>query len=298
MLKNWKGEKIALAISGGSTKISFMSAVVLALFGAGIEPVVYVGTSSGSIISFLCAIGRKDLLIKYMPIYTLKLIFGVDISKKWQQIKGIVSLPLKGHMFKYKGLERILRTEITEEEFKEYQNTAFMPDCFIHVADDGDLIEAHIDIKTVSLNDAISAVIASCSIPVFVPRQMVLGRPWFDGGVMKHIASEWLVLNHSEKFDKLISVYSRTNKFSDYKGPRNKNPLKLVERILLIKNVLNSFDNKQDTDIACKKIGIEHKAFFAPEILQESTFEAKPEDNLVMMAKGEKLVIESLENVI
>jgi len=289
--------RVAIAFSGGATKIAFMAGALLCLISLGIIPVGFIGTSSGGILAFFSALGRYDLIKKYMPIYTLELIFGKNISKFYNQVIGVFSLFRKGSMYEYKGLEKLIRDLISEEEFIEYQQKKGSPFCYIHIADDKSLVEKHVDLKKVSYQEAVKSVIASCSIPIFVPRVKIFNSRWYDGGVMKHIASEWLVVNHSNEFDKLISIYSRSNNIKDYVTYKFiSNPIKNIERQLLIKNILNSFDNRQDTDIACKNKGIEHVCFFAPNKLQESTFDTSKEGNIEMFEKGKRAVKTRLDD--
>ena len=296
-VKELLGSKIAVALSGGATKISFMAGVLLALVSMGVNPVVFIGTSSGSILAVFSALGRYDLIRQYMPIYTLKLIFGKDISKKWVSILGLKSLLKNGHMYEYEGIEGLLRGLITPQDLLSYQRDDSSPDCFIHIASDKDLKETHVSLKSCSYETMISAVIASCSIPFFVPRRKVNGIKNYDGGLINHIASEWLVEAHGDTFDNLISIYSRTNNIDDYtkedpafKGWSFKRLLYKAERLFLIKNIVNSFNNFEKTQTECDRRNIGHVAFFAPDVLQKSTFETSEKGNIEMFEKGQNAV--------
>jgi len=296
-INEFLGSKIAIALSGGATKIAFMAGVLLALVSLGVNPVIFIGTSSGVILAVFAALGRYDLIREYMPVYTLELIFGKDISKKIVSLLGLKSLLKSGHMYEYKGLESLLRVLISKEDLTEYQQDTNAPLCFIHIASDKDLKETHIDLKTCDYETMISAIIASCSIPFFVPRRKVNGVKNYDGGLINHIASEWLVENHGNSFDNLISIYSRTNNIEDYtkeepkfKGWSFKRLLYKAERLFLIKNIVNSFNNFEKTQTECDRQNIGHIAFFAPDVLQKSTFETSEKGNLEMFEKGQRAV--------
>jgi len=298
MVELLKG-RVAVALSGGATKIAFMAGVLLALVGMGLMPSVFIGTSSGSILALFAAMGRFDLIREYMPIYTLKLIFGKDISKKAVSLLGLKSLLKRGYMYEYEGLEKLIRGLISKEDLLDYQRNEDAPLCFIHIASDNDLSERHIDIKNCSYETMVSSVIASCSIPFFVPRRKVEGVKAYDGGLINHIASEWLVEAHSLEFDSLISIYSRTNRIQDYKkdepifkGWSFKRLIYKAERLFLIKNIVNSFNNFEKTQTECDARDIAHVAFFAPDVLQKSTFETSKEGNLEMFEKGQRAVKE------
>ena len=108
-------KKLAIFISGGATKIAFLAGVIYTFLQRiqkkPIQVTEYVGTSSGFILAVLFSMGKYSTVLKYMPVYTLKMIFGVDPDSTKGKIiiaKNFI-LKKKLALLEYKGLAKILK---------------------------------------------------------------------------------------------------------------------------------------------------------------------------------------------
>ena len=186
-------KKLAIFISGGSTKIAFLASVVYTFLRRcarlPVKPVEYVGTSSGLILSLFFASEKQSVILKYMPIYTLKMIFGVNPDSflgKATMVKNFI-FKKKLALLEYKGLKRILEKEFTQKDLEEYQDSD-MANCWAGVVDIETMEEIYYNLKDKktfkNVEDVHKIVLASASIPFAAPYQEVFGRKLFDGGLM------------------------------------------------------------------------------------------------------------------
>ncbi len=286
-------KKLAIFISGGATKIAFLSGVVYTfLQRIQKKPVTvtqYVGTSSGFILAVFFAMGKYSTVLKYMPIYTLKMIFGVDPdSRKGKFIiaKNFI-LKRKLALLEYKGLAKILKQEITQEDLDSYKKSE-LPDCWGGVVDIETLEELYYSVKKIEkVEDLHKLILASCSIPFASPYQEVFKRKLYDGGLRAHNGAGW-ALDNLKDFDYALSVYSRSNDWSDYKSKFSNKWAWLFARVNTALTLDMSFEDSAKAKTKAKRKGVKMYEIFAPKRLQSKTFEASREGNLDMMTKGKR----------
>lgn len=288
-------KKIAIFISGGSTKIAFLSGVVYHFLQKvskhPVQVTDYVGTSSGFILAVLFAMDKKKAVLKYMPIYTLNMIFGVDPDSK----RGIFTI-VKNFIFKkksrlglleYKGLKKILENEITQEDLDNYKKSD-LPDCYGGVVDIETLEEIYYSVKKIDdVKDLHKLILASCSIPFAAPYQEVFNRKLYDGGLRAHNGAGW-ALDNVNGYDYALSVYSRSNNWSDYKSTFENKWGWLFGRVNTALTLDMSFEDSRKSKEKAKNKGVKMYEVFAPKRLQEKTFEASKKGNLEMIKQGKR----------
>jgi len=287
--------KVSIFISGGSTKIAFLAGVVEGFLTRSknkpVEITNYVGTSSGFILAVFFAIGKNQTILKYMPIYTIKMIFGVDPDSK----RGIYTI-VKNFIFKkksrlglleYKGLKKILENEITQEDLDKYKRSD-LPDCYGGVVDIETLEEIYYSVKKIDdVKDLHKLILASCSIPFAAPYQEVFNRKLYDGGLRAHNGAGW-ALDNVDGYDYALSVYSRSNNWSDYKSTFENKWGWLFGRVNTALTLDMSFEDSRKSKEKAKDKGVKMYEVFATKRLQEKTFEASKKGNLEMIKQGRR----------
>ncbi|NRA89959.1 MAG: patatin-like phospholipase family protein [Simkaniaceae bacterium] len=285
--------KLAIFISGGATKIAFLAGVIYTFLQRiqkkPIQVTEYVGISSGFILAVFFAMGKYSTVLKYMPIYTLKMIFGVDPDSR----KGIFIiaknfiLKKKLALLEYKGLAKILKHEITQEDLDAYKKSD-MPDCWGGVVDIETLEELYYSVKKIEkVEDLHKLILASCSIPFMSPYQEVFNRKLYDGGLRAHNGAGW-ALDNLNDFDYVLSVYSRSDDWADYKSKLENKWGWLFGRVNTALTLDMSFEDSAKAKRKAEHKGVKMYEIFAPKRLQSKTFEASKEGNLEMMNKGKR----------
>jgi predicted acylesterase/phospholipase RssA len=288
-------KKLLISISGGATKISFLAGVVYTFLRRvsklPVEVVSYVGTSSGFILSVFFAMGKYSTVLKFMPIYSLKMIFGVDPSTRKGKLIMVKNFLIgKIALLEYKGLKKILEQEITQQDLDAYR-ASDAPDCWGGVVDFETFEELYFNIKDENkfkdVKDVHTLILASASIPVYAPYQELFNRKLYDGGARSHIGSGW-ALENLNGFDYMLSVYSRSDNWRDYKKKFVNSLIWVLTRSMEAITLDMSFEDSAKAKRKAKSKGVKLLEIFAPEKLQDKTFEASKEGNLDMLRKGKR----------
>lgn len=288
-------KKLGIFISGGATKIAFLAGVVYTfLQRIAKQPVTvttYVGTSSGFILAVFFAMGKYSTVLKYMPIYTLKMIFGVDPDTRIGQLTIVRNFMQKKKrrlgLLEYKGLKKILEKEIVQSDLDAYKKSE-LPDCWGGVVDIETLEELYYNVKDIEkVEDLHKLILASASIPFASPYQELFGRYLYDGGLRAHNGIGW-AMDNLKGFDYALSVYSRSNHLRDYKSKLENKWGWLFGRVNASMTLDMSFEDSAKSKEKAEEKGIKLKEVFAPERLQHKTFEASKDGNLDMLKKGKR----------
>lgn len=283
----------ALFISGGGTKIPFLGAVTSSMMkDHGVKVDHIVGVSAGAILSLPLAMGMFDEVEEFTVqqkqsdifVYPPNTIAG-KINSLWNIMSG------ETHMFDDSRLRETIQSVITLEDFKRYRYTKSAPDAHIMCVDIETGEEIIVNLKKQKYEDAISYVMASAAIPMYVSEKTIGGRHLYDGGLRSHIASLRFLKMHPE-VKKCISVYSRSEDLSDYRWemPKKKwfsfRALKVLSRVIEIMNIEISKSDEYLTDNYCEQNGIKQIKIFAPFKLSNNPYETGEELNQTMWDTG------------
>lgn len=288
-------KRVFICMSGAATRIAFLAGCTLALLDKiklnGITKVVgYSGISSGGILAAFFAMGNRKAVEMFMPIYSLEMIFGVkpdSFKGKFSLVKNI--LKGKYYLYKFKGLLKILKEEITQKDLDEYIKSD-NPPAYLGVVDFETGEELYYNIKEIeNVRDVHKLILATSSIPVYVPYQEVFGRKLYDGGLRSHIGSAYVLKEHYREFDEIITIYSRSNNLKDYVYNFKSSFMSVLGRSLEILNLEVSKNDEAETDKLAKSKGKKVYKMFAPKKLQSNTFEASKEGNLEMLELGKEV---------
>ncbi len=172
--------KIGLALSGGGSKGVAHIGVAQAMLEENIEIGYLAGTSSGSIVASLLAIGYTPKEIIQIFKCNLRYITDVDASIPIKLVKTIFTgkFNIKG-LVKGENLEKILRKMYAKKKIK-YISDVKVP-LYIPVTD---LKENKVIIfSNKDKIDLATVVRASCSYPgIFIPKY-IYKKPYVDGGI-------------------------------------------------------------------------------------------------------------------
>lgn len=193
-------------------------------------------------------------------------------------------------LLEYKGLKKILEKEITQDDLEHYQNSD-LPDCYGGVVDFETFEELYYNIKDKkkfkNVEDVHKLILASASIPIYAPYQELFKRKLYDGGARSHIGSGW-ALDSLKDFDYILSVYSRSDDWKDYKKQFVHKLIWVLNRSMEALTLDMSFEDSAKAKRKAKRKGVKLLEIFAPQKLQSSTFQASKEGNLDMLKKGKR----------
>jgi len=211
--------KKVISISGGATKFISLISALKTVCQTGYTPDVLVGVSAGALACLLYAVGKMDKGIEVGLNMTLDTFFGKKPVTKDGHIP--VSAVLRGFRnFLYSdspesaalgdlgNLRKSLDALVTDEVWSRYVHNDSAPGLFVLAINACTLQKEIVNIKWLGRETAIKWVLASCSMPIFVP-PVRIGMAWYyDGGLRDHNAAH-LILDRLENIESLVSIYSR-----------------------------------------------------------------------------------------
>jgi NTE family protein len=171
--------KIGIAFGGGGTRAFAHLGALKYLEEAGIHPSIVSGTSAGSIVGLLVAAGfSSDNILELVKISKF-----IDFAK--------VSLPSTG-IFTLSNLRKLLERLLPAKEFSDLKIPFYAAVTNLYSG------------KAEYINEGplITAVEASCSIPVIFAPVVMNGQLYVDGGVLDSIPVTPLI----GKCDKIIAL--------------------------------------------------------------------------------------------
>lgn len=293
-------KKKVLFISGGGTKIVFLSAVALTLIQKKkLKFQHFVGVSSGAIISLLLALGKYDQLENEVMNLDSTDIFNVEPKSLQGKLKSLWNT-IRGETYLYddSALKSKLMTLVTKDQFNRYQRDENAPKAYVLVVDINNGTELLIDLKLFDYEIAIDYVMASTSIPVFVKHKTINGRNLFDGGLRSHIGSATWLKKHVKTINESYSIYSRPRDLENitWKLPEIKwfgfGMVNMLDRTIEILNLEISKSDEREADIILANNLKRNEKIFAPYKLMDSVYDNSPEDNARMWNLGIEAVEE------
>ena len=184
MMKGETSLKIGMAFGGGGTRAFAHLGALKVLEEAGIRPSVVSGTSAGSIIGVFVASGMKSDEI-------------LDLVKKNRFIDyAKIALPSTG-LFTLSNLGKLLNRLLTAREFKDLEIPFFATATNLYSG----------KVEYICDGPLVSAVEASCAIPIVFAPVMRNSQLYVDGGVLDSLP----VLPLLEKCDKIVALSAGTN---------------------------------------------------------------------------------------
>ena len=260
-----------LGLSGAGFAIPGIAGSAYELINMGYKPDIISGVSSGAILGFILTYSNKplDILENNITKFTAKDVFdNPPLNKKGRlTFMGIFNLITKGYFSTKGSLEKTLMKYVTEDEFYSKQNNFNTPDFYVLCVD---LLEGKRIIKNLrDLNyaQAISAVVASASIPIFTKPFKTDKTILVDGGVRNHILTPWILENFP--ITETWSVYSRPQDF--FKPVLEKDldsSVEVLMRVLEIMQFELSKSDEQISELLCTKLGIKNNCIFVDRLLK------------------------------
>lgn len=199
-----------LSFSGAATKIAAHVAHGTRLLkDIGYKPDILAGVSSGALVLLPLALGKFDLLKDLALNLKLSDIFGnspVDSDGKFT-FRAILRALNSGAFGNMAGLEKTIKRVISEEEFTAYRFDKSLPICLVGYTNFNTNRFTLVNLKEVDYDMMIKVLLASCSIPIYVPPVEINGYQCMDGGVMYHNPAS--VVLYDYPVTECVSVYSR-----------------------------------------------------------------------------------------
>ena len=249
------------------------------------KAVAYYGVSSGSIIQFAANIsGVKKMAEKAVSFTSDDVFYQDPLSFSGKVYAGVRLIAGRLYLYDQSKLEKTLRSVVSESDFLKWQNDESKAPIFAVSVDFETAEVISHNLKFLTYSQAILAVMASSSIPVYTKPIELFGRQLVDGGVRTHCPSP-LALSRHKDIDLCLSVFSRPEQLEHYKYnmPKEKlfsaNALKIAGRVLDITNLDISESDARIADAVCKESNIEHIKIFTEELLGNGVYETTKEDN-------------------
>lgn len=203
-----------LFISGGGTKIVGLYPLIrniLDNYGYSYFSVIG-GVSSGAILSYLLI--NENIFIeaeKEILDISLDKIFSKPPFNKDGKIKTFAKLNLliNNYLAKQDRLIPFVKKYITKQIFEEYKSKPISPNIFIGVTSLNSQSLKIYNIKNLSYEDSLQILLASTSIPIVTNYVDFYGDKLYDGGLVDHNLCNKFLITHQNRFNHIISLYSR-----------------------------------------------------------------------------------------
>ena len=263
--------KKLLSMSGGGTKIAgIIGAVRRILRDNNFSTIV--GVSAGAIMTPLVAAEQ----LGFNGIETAKSFVLKDLKPE-----SFLSYNPKGRFFplSFKALRQLLTGAqglATMQPLADRLSLTLTP-IWDSLQVGPDMYAAAVDIHTgerviqhlnpMSLDQAINAIVASASIPVFtVPIGNLL-----DGGIRDHSAAKPLILGH----DEVHSVFTRPQEGPKFLPLEKPDMVRILMRTIDIMSAEISLSDESSERSACDVLGMPYTAYYMPQIMQ-SVYDTDP----------------------
>lgn len=209
-------KKYLVNISGGGIKFVGLLSAFIELIDSGITPKKVSGVSAGAIVCLLYFTGR----LQEGQIISRNLDKGKTIFSKRNNPANIWGVILKlirrkNYIGIMDNLEKNIRKVVSKNDFRNAVKNSDV-DCYIHCVDEQTQKQVTFNIRQLSYEEAISAVIGSATIsPIIKTRKCVIQGDQYnliDGGHRDSSAGSYLLKeNVVTDFDEVITIWSRSN---------------------------------------------------------------------------------------
>ena len=211
--------KISVALGGGGTKAAFGVGVLKYLHEQGHEIEAITGTSAGALNGILISLGKFNELLSIWGNPKLKDIFMTP----WTF--GIAEGFFKKGLFQLDGIEKLIRTHVTEKEVSESKINFGCVYTDYHKSEKVTYYSKNSDYETL-----IKSIMASMALTPAYPPVQVNDRLGIDGGYTEGVPVESLMplVKDSEKILVILADYSG----SEQPDPFTSSPKNLIDVFL------------------------------------------------------------------
>jgi predicted acylesterase/phospholipase RssA len=283
-----------LGISGGATKISSLTGACEALIlEKKYKPDIVSAISAGSVIALPIILGKWADIIESTTNFNLDSIFSIKPINEKGSItstairRAISGQPALGEQY---NLVKSIREVISVNDFNEYKDNDKYPPIYVGAVDFRNTERVFYNLKDLSFIEYFKIVLASCSMPVFTPPVSYDDKVLFDGGVVNHVATPWM-LKHFSDITETVSIYARPE-INDQKSPdwEAKNILNVIFRYITVNGAGVSKANEELEDYICEVNDIKQYKIFIP-IYMDNLFDVDRNNILNLYHLG-KLAVE------
>jgi predicted acylesterase/phospholipase RssA len=259
-----------LSLSGGATKIPGLFGCTEAVLARGWQPDIWAGVSSGALTAAIFGIGVAEQARPLILDMSLDTIFdrkpvnekgGFTLQALWRILTGAPSLGSMGN------LDKLLRTIITKEKFSDYLTSATSKPVYVMAVNFVDGSRQLWNLKKCSHQEALSALLASCSIPVMCPPVWIDGIPYVDGGLRDHNPVN-KVLEEAPSLSSVLAIYSRPEHYKilhpDYRA-------RVLASLMRSIDILNVEVSKGDESLSlalADVMGLRLENIFLPAVMK------------------------------
>lgn len=261
----------ALAISGGSTKISFLAGTAIELMKLNDYDII-TGISAGSIISILLAIKHYDILETSILTATEDDFFKVKPVNSHGKltIKAVIRAITGKHSLGKYSLDKLLKKFYTPA----MHDQMMLCGKIVKVgAVNLNLVRIeYCDITKVDFETAIKWVVASASIPIMTEPVKIGEHYYCDGGVMEHVGGVEAIDSGATSLDVIFSrPETPTLTESDIEW-KPKNLFSVATRVLDVMPRNITVENESEIKLECMTQNLPLNIFYTPFTLTGSLY--------------------------
>lgn len=279
-----------LGLSFGGTKIVGLFGVVEKLFEEGYKPDIISGISSGAILALPLALGKHKEMYELIKDLDLDTFMSKNPFNKKGKIKlsGILRFLFKGYFGEQNNIVKNLKKLVSRNEFEFWKKDQNRINVFVQTVDINTGSRIVSDLSLLDYEEALSKILASCSIPIYVKLIKTENEIFYDGGIRNFILTPYMLCNFP--ITENISVYSRPEDYKLLVEPVNNN-MQLLVRIIDIFLVEISKKDEEDEKRYCREKNISSKLFYLPRVLN-GVYDTNKERLNKLYLEGRKLVEE------
>lgn len=283
-----------IGLSGAGFAIPGIAGASYQLLKNGFKPDIISGVSSGAILTFLYTFSDNPDYIIENNITNFKSndVFNTPpINKRGKfNFRLIWNLITKNYLTKQDNLKKTLMELVPEDVFYSKRDNLQTPIALTLSVDILTGSRVVHRLNDMSYSNAISAVVASTSIPIFTKPVRMKKNLLVDGGIRNHILSEWVFDNYDIKIS--YNIFSRPKDFNkNIKENKISNLFTILIRTIEIMQFEISKTDQDLADFKARKQGIKNFNIFIPRIL-DNVYEENQGKQKLLFEIGKKVVSE------
>lgn len=277
-----------LAISGGSTKISFLCGAAIELMKQNNYDII-TGISAGAIICLLLGIKNYDTLKISVTESTTKDLFTVQPTKDNGKISLRAILRVisgKKSLGKY-AMNDLLRKYYSTEDHIQNQNSGKI--IKVGAVNLNTFKIEYCDITKVDYDTALNWVVASSSIPIATECVKIGDYYYVDGGTLEHIGGMTTIEDGATSLD---MIFSRTEVASSINSDwKPKNILDVMMRTLSVMSNNTTYENESEIKLTCSYKDIPLNIYYAPYTLTSNLYKMEKDLSLSWFELGRQVIL-------
>lgn len=271
-----------LFLSGGSTKFISLVSACYSLEKAGYHPDYICGTSAGSITAIMMATNNLDAATEIGLELRMEDMFSECpfTTNGGLSLAGYKNILLgRNYLGKMGSLEYLLKYYLNEQTYSAYIESNNLPDVYVIAVNAKTKRRKIWNLKSIRDRDlAVKVIMASSSIPLVCPPIEIEGEYYYDGGIRDHSPGPYMLERTGIKFDEIVSVYTRPEKYTVQESHTwSKNLITVFTDFLMpTMNIEISKNDEQIERYECEKRGIKYTPIFIEPFLT-SLFDVNPD---------------------